>query len=123
MFVFETINERSDFTTDDATTAGPIFGPQLDLHSGLPGIGHHRVRHLCYLAVVMWSADNVAHGFSADLGSVLGVIAIPFPFRARSFRLIPGQIASWWWVTRIKYVNVPGRIRYGTTFRAKRTYP
>ena len=43
--------------------------------------------------------------------------------RARSFRLIPGQIASWWWVAHIKYVNVPGRIRSGAPFRVKRTCP
>ena len=79
---FQATDEGSDFT-GDVIRAMPIVEPQLDLHRGLPGAGHHRIGHLCYLAVVMWIADNVAHGWSVDLGSVLGVIAIPFPFDGR----------------------------------------
>jgi hypothetical protein len=43
--VSEVINASGDMTVD-ATRAVPIFEPQLHLHCGLLGVGHHRIGDL-----------------------------------------------------------------------------
>ena len=43
--LFEVTNACGDITVD-ATRAVPIFDPQLHLHCGLQGVGHHRIGDL-----------------------------------------------------------------------------
>jgi hypothetical protein len=49
----EAIDEGSDVTSADTIGDVPTFEPQLDLHSGLPGIGHHGIGGLCYIVDVL----------------------------------------------------------------------